>query len=67
VTFEGFEPDPSIKAEPIQNGRGRQQQSRKPAGNKRPGNRNNQGSSNARSNNQGGSANRSRRRSQNAA
>jgi len=67
VTFEGFEPDPSIKPEPIQNGRGRQQKSRKPAGNKRPGNRNSQGSSNARSNNQGGSANRSRRRSQNAA
>ncbi|HED34723.1 MAG TPA: ATP-dependent RNA helicase RhlE [Gammaproteobacteria bacterium] len=29
VVFEGFEPDPSIKAEPIQNGRGGRQQGRK--------------------------------------
>lgn len=68
VTFEGFEPDPSIKPEPIQNGRGGRQQSRKPAGNRRPSNGNNQrsasrNSSNGRSKNQAGSGNRSRRTS----
>ena len=68
ITIDGFEPDPSIKPEPIQNGRGRQP-SKKTSGNKHPGNRNNNRSSNGRSNknNQGGSSNRSRRRSQNAA
>ena len=34
VVIDGYKPDPSIKAEPINNGRGRQQASRKPAGNK---------------------------------
>jgi len=34
VIIDGYEPDPSIKAEPIQNGRGRQQQRRRPAANK---------------------------------
>lgn len=35
VTFEGYEPDPSIKAEPINKGRGKQQpKARKPARNK---------------------------------
>jgi len=35
VTFEGYEPDPSIKAEPIQNGRGGQNRGgRRPAGKK---------------------------------
>lgn len=68
VTIEGFDPDPSIKAEPIQNGRGGgRQPSRNAGGNKRPSNGNNQRSSNKRSNNQNNSANRSRRSSQNAA
>jgi len=36
VTFEGYEPDPSIKPEPIQNGRGNQRRgARKPSGNGR--------------------------------
>ncbi len=35
VTFEGYEPDPSIKPEPIQNGRGNQKRSgRRPSGKK---------------------------------
>jgi len=36
VTIDGYDPDPSIKAEPIQNGRGGQQRGRgrRPAGNK---------------------------------
>ncbi len=38
---DGFEPDPSIKAEPIQNGRGgRQQRNSKPAGNRSGWNKN---------------------------
>jgi len=37
VIVDGYEPDPSIKAEPIKNGRGMQQQSRrKPAGKHKP-------------------------------
>lgn len=67
VTIEGFDPDPSIKAEPIQNGRGGRQPSRNSGGNKRPSNGNNQRSSNKRSNNQNNSSNRSRRGSQSAA
>lgn len=67
VTIEGFDPDPSIKAEPIQNGRGGRQPSRNSGGNKRPSNSNNQRSSNKRSNNQNNPGNRSRRNSQNAA
>ena len=63
VTFEGYEPDPSIKPEPIQNGRGgNQRRGRKPSAKKsnaaRGGNRSNQAK---RSNNQ----NRSRSRSGN--
>ncbi|UCC56728.1 MAG: DEAD/DEAH box helicase [Gammaproteobacteria bacterium] len=34
VVIEGFEPDPSIKAEPIHKGRGRQQTANRPAGKK---------------------------------
>ena len=34
VIIDGYTPDPSIKAEPIQNGRGGQQRGRRPAGNK---------------------------------
>jgi ATP-dependent RNA helicase RhlE len=38
VVIDGFEPDPSIKAEPINKGRGRQQQkARRPASRKSPG------------------------------
>jgi len=37
VTFEGYEPDPSIKPEPIQNGRGNQKRgSRRPSGRGKP-------------------------------
>ncbi|MCW9055204.1 MAG: DEAD/DEAH box helicase [Gammaproteobacteria bacterium] len=48
-----FEPDPSIKAEPINQGRGRQQGARKPAGKRPPSGRNNPRSNfKSRSNNQ---------------
>jgi len=78
VTINNFEPDPSIKAEPIVNGRGgRQQQGsgksarRKPAGKKPSSDRNKQNSPyKGRSKNQGQSQNKSsqnRRRTQNAA
>ncbi len=40
VGVEGFEPDPSIKAEPIFKGRGKQQGSRKPGGKKKTFSRN---------------------------
>jgi len=57
VTIDGFEPDPSIKPEPIQNGR--RQQGRKTSGNKRPPNKNNQRFSAKNSNkNRGGSGKR---------
>ncbi|MFW2372203.1 MAG: DEAD/DEAH box helicase [Gammaproteobacteria bacterium] len=63
VVINDFEPDPSIKAEPINKGRGRQQQgARKPAGKPSASNRNNQRQSfKGHSNNQGRSANRARR------
>ena len=69
VVIDGFDPDPSIKAEPINRGRGNQQQSaRKPGGKKPASNHNKQKSPyKGRSNKQGGSGNRSRRSSQNAA
>lgn len=53
--IDGFEPDPSIKAEPIQRGRGGQQQKRRRPQNKQ------------RSNNQGKPGNRRRRNTQKAA
>jgi len=69
VVIDNFTPDPSIKAEPIQNGRGRQQ-----TNSARSGGRNSNGSRNkksspykGRSGNQGGSGNQSRRSTQNAA
>ncbi len=67
VAINDFEPDPSIKAEPINQGRGKQQQGeRKPAGKKTASSRNNQTKGyQGRSNNQGQSKNRSRYRSQN--
>lgn len=40
VIFDDYKPDPSIKAEPIQNGRGQQQRSRKPDRNNADSNRN---------------------------
>ncbi|MCW8854211.1 MAG: DEAD/DEAH box helicase [Gammaproteobacteria bacterium] len=52
-----FEPDPSIKAEPINQGRGRQQGARKPAGKRPPSGRNN-----PRSNFKSGSNNQSQSR-----
>ena len=52
-----FAPDPSIKAEPINQGRGRQQGSRKPAGKRSSSSRNNQ-----RSNFNGGSSNQGQSR-----
>ncbi|MDH5388764.1 MAG: DEAD/DEAH box helicase [Gammaproteobacteria bacterium] len=52
--IEGYTPDPSIKAEPINRGRGNQQGSRKPGGNRASSNRNN-----PRSSYQGGSGNQS--------
>ena len=42
VIFDGYEPDPSIKAEPIMNGRGKRQTSGKPARNNARGNQNSQ-------------------------
>ena len=66
--IEGYEPDPSIKAEPIQRGRGKQQQKAAKPGQKRPAGdknaspwSNQRQSSGGRSNNQ----NRSRNQSQN--
>ena len=63
VMIDDFEPDPSIKAEPINKGRGRQQQgARKPAGKQSASNRNNQRQSySGHSNNQSRSGNRGRR------
>ncbi len=63
VMIDDFEPDPSIKAEPINKGRGRQQQSsRKPAGKQSASNRNNQRQSySGHSNSQSRSGNRGRR------
>jgi len=63
VMIDDFQPDPSIKADPINNGRGRQQQgSRKHAGKKSTAKRNNQRQDfKGRSNNQGRSASRTRR------
>jgi ATP-dependent RNA helicase RhlE len=62
VVFDDFIPDPSIKAEPINRGRGGQQGARKPAGNKNSPARNRQ-----RSNSKGRTAQASRRRSRSAA
>lgn len=62
VTFEGYEPDPSIKAEPIINGRGNQKRgSRKPSG--RNSNRSNP---KGHRNSQKSSSNRNGNRSQSA-
>ena len=59
--IEGYTPDPSIKAEPINRGRGNQQGSRKPGGNRSSSNRNNPRSSyKGGSGNQSHSGNRSR-------
>jgi ATP-dependent RNA helicase RhlE len=73
VMIDDFKPDPSIKAEPIQNGRGRQQQGQrrsggnKPAGKNSKTSQNNKRSNKGRSGNQSGSGNQSRRDSQSAA
>jgi len=68
VVIDNFEPDPSIKPQPINNGRGKQQGGRKPGGNRPSSTQNKKRSSyKGRSGNQNGSANRSRRGSQNAA
>jgi ATP-dependent RNA helicase RhlE len=68
VIIDGYTPDPSIRAEPINNGRGRQQQAaRKPAGKKSSSSRNGQRPAyKGRSNNQNGSGNRRRHSSQEA-
>ena len=68
VVIEGYNPDPSIKAEPINNGRGRQQQgARKPAGNKPASNRSSQyPPSKGRPGNQSRSGNRASHSSQNS-
>jgi len=64
VVVDNFEPDPSIKAEPIQKGRGKQQQSaKKPAGKrsaKTPGKKAASAWNNQRSNFKGRSSNQSR-------
>ena len=60
VIIDGYTPDPSIKAEPIQNGRNRQQQKRRPAGN-------NPRSGNDRNGNQNKQNNPRRRKSREAA
>ena len=67
VAIDNFEPDPSIKAQPINNGRGKQQGGRRSSGNRSSQNNKRSSNNNGRSNNQNGSSNRSRRRSQNAA
>jgi len=65
VEFEGFEPDPTIKAEPINRGRGKQQSGRGRSRNKNAsGKSNNRPNNKSRSSNQGRSGNRTR--SQNA-
>jgi ATP-dependent RNA helicase RhlE len=66
--IDGYQPDPSIKAEPINMGRGKQSHSsRKPAGNKSPSNRNStRPNVKGRSNSQGRSGNRASHSSQNA-
>ncbi len=63
VQIENFEPDPSIKPEPINNGRGRQQKATgKPAGNRAASPRNGQRpSGNRRPGNQSHQGNRARR------
>lgn len=68
VVIDGYNPDPSIKAEPINNGRGRQQQgARKPAGHKPASNRSSQHPGNkGRPGNQGRSGNRASHSSQNS-
>ena len=43
VVIDGFEPDPSIKAEPIQKGRGQQQRKKRSPQNRRPANGSNAG------------------------
>lgn len=64
VVIDDYEPDPSIKAEPINKGRGRQQQAaRKPAGRKTSSSRNSQRPPvKGRSNNQSRSQHRSQNR-----
>ena len=70
--IEGYEPDPAIKAEPIQRGRGKQQQKAARPGQKRPGGdknasplSNQRQSSRGRSNNQNRSRNQSQSRRRN--
>ena len=64
VVIDGFEPDPSIKAEPINTGRGQQQRNKKPS-RKRPSASKNNSSSpyNGRSNSNNRSGNRARQSS----
>ena len=58
ILIAGYEVDPTIKAEPIQNGRnGRQQQARRPAGNK-PASRHSSGNPNRKSSGNQGSGNK---------
>jgi ATP-dependent RNA helicase RhlE len=71
--IEGYEPDPSIKAEPIQRGRGRQQKAGKPGQKRSAGDKkappwsNQRQSSRGRSNKRNQSQNRTRRNTQRAA
>ena len=66
VVIEGYEPDLSIKPEPINRGRGNQQNDRKRSGNQSSSRNKPASSGKARTNNQRSSANRSRQRSQQA-
>ena len=66
VVIDGYAPDPSIKAEPIQNGRGRQQQKRsRPAGKNAP--RKKSSAANGNSRNQNRRRSSAGRNAQNAA
>ena len=63
--IEGYEPDPAIKAEPIQRGRGKQQQKAAKPGQKRPaGDKNASAWSNQRQSSRGRSNNQNRSRNQ---
>jgi ATP-dependent RNA helicase RhlE len=67
VVIDGFAPDPTIKAEPISKGRGRQQQGgRNPAGGKASTRNNPRPSAKGRSGNQSRSGNRARQSPQGA-
>ena len=69
VEIDGYKPDPSIKAEPINKGRGgngrQQQKSGKPARNSRPGTPRSSGNGNGRSNTKSSSTRRPQNRSGN--